>query len=1102
VQTEEAESRAIPGLAPVTGSPAARRRGPAPMVVLAIASLGAAVAFVDATIVNIAFPSIELSFHGSSISTLSWVLNAYNIVFASFLVAAGRLADLLGRRRMFIAGLELFTVASLLCAISPSPGVLIGFRVVQALGAALLVPASLALVLQAFDADRRSHGVALLSAVAAAAAGLGPSIGGLLVSVDDWRLVFLVNLPIGAAAILLARRRLVESRAPGVRRVPDLIGAGTFATAIAALVLGVVKGGDWGWANPRTLGCFAAAVVLGSVVVWRSRSHRAPIIDLTLLRIRSFSAANAMTVLAAAGFYGYTLTNVLYLTGVWGYSVLRAGLALTIGPFIAAAVAGPTSRLVQRIGHRPVLVAGGLIWGGAVLWFVERVGLRPDFLGQWLPGMALLGIGAGTLLPNLSGAAVAAAPGESFATATGLNSVARQLGAAIGVSAVVALVGTPTPLTAAAHLRHAWTFGAICLFAAGVGCLLVSRITPEQSLSLSGTVRELRDVVTLPAPRHRPEVAQRPSRLARPAPDEDSSVRLESLADFLALAPLFAVLAPEAREQLAARARELRLTGGDWLFHEGEPGDTLYLVRSGRLEVVDELAGIRLRELARGDAVGELGLLTDAPRSASVRALRTCELVAVDRPDFERLLAEEPAISVALSRGLAAQLRDVRAPAPSRRPLPATVAVVGLDPAADPAALARALDAALGSGCYMLDGSEVALGAGMSAAGIYGPLVDRAELAHDLIVLSAGTIAEATPWTEFSIAHADRILAVATGTGPAARKAAELRGCDLVARDVAVGSGALTAIAEELAPLESHQLARETFDADVARIARRITGRSLGIVLSGGGARGFAHIGVLEELADAGLVIDRVAGVSMGAYVGALCAMGLSADEIDARCFEEWVQRRPLSDYTLPRHGLIRGDRVRTMLHRSFGTAYIEELPLSFMCGCTELRSGALVLSRSGPLWERVGFSINLPLIGAPEVRGREMFVDGSLVDNLPVAAMADMGEGPIIAVDVKPTLGPEHRRGEDPRPTGQRGSGGGTAPVGERPARTPLLPETLARVLLLASEDTVQAAERHADLIIRPRPPGVGLLEFHQLDAAREAGRVAAREALERAEL
>jgi NTE family protein len=343
---------------------------------------------------------------------------------------------------------------------------------------------------------------------------------------------------------------------------------------------------------------------------------------------------------------------------------------------------------------------------------------------------------------------------------------------------------------------------------------------------------------------------------------------------------------------------------------------------------------------------------------------------------------------------------------------------------------------------------------------------------------------------------------VATGTGPAARKAAELRGCDLVARDVAVGSGALTAIAEELAPLESHQLARETFDADVARIARRITGRSLGIVLSGGGARGFAHIGVLEELADAGLVIDRVAGVSMGAYVGALCAMGLSADEIDARCFEEWVQRRPLSDYTLPRHGLIRGDRVRTMLHRSFGTAYIEELPLSFMCGCTELRSGALVLSRSGPLWERVGFSINLPLIGAPEVRGREMFVDGSLVDNLPVAAMADMGEGPIIAVDVKPTLGPEHRRGEDPRPTGQRGSGGGTAPVGERPARTPLLPETLARVLLLASEDTVQAAERHADLIIRPRPPGVGLLEFHQLDAAREAGRVAAREALERAEL
>ena len=271
--------------------------------------------------------------------------------------------------------------------------------------------------------------------------------------------------------------------------MPDLLGALLFALAIAALVLGVVKGQEWGWTSPRVLGSFAAAVVLGAVFIWRCTWHRAPIVDLTLLRIRTFSAANAMTVIASAGFYGYTLTNVLFLTGIWHYSVLQAGLALTPGPFVAAAVAGPTSRLVARLGPRPVLVAGGLIWGGAVLWLVEEVGTKPAFLGEWLPGIVALGIGAGTLLPNLSGTAVASAPGESFATATGLNSVARQVGAALGVALVVAIIGTPSPLDAPAAFQHAWTFGAACLFVAGLGCLLVGRIQTELAPALADAAR-------------------------------------------------------------------------------------------------------------------------------------------------------------------------------------------------------------------------------------------------------------------------------------------------------------------------------------------------------------------------------------------------------------------------------------------------------------------------------------------------------------------------------------------------------------------------------------------------------------------------------------
>src|SRR3954447_4192374 len=247
--------------------------------VLLVAAFGAFLAFLDATIVNVAFPSIRESFPDSSIGALSWVLNAYNIVFAAFLVVCGRLTDLLGRRRAYVTGIGLFTLASVWCAAAGSLEVLVAGRVFQALGAAMLVPASLALVVEAFPTERRAHAIGLWGAAAAVAAGLGPPLGGALVELGSWRWAFLVNLPLGLFALVAARRQLVESRAPGARRMPDLVGAGLLVAGLALLNLGIVKGSDGGWSSRATLGSFAAAAVLLVLFVLSSRRHPVPMLD-------------------------------------------------------------------------------------------------------------------------------------------------------------------------------------------------------------------------------------------------------------------------------------------------------------------------------------------------------------------------------------------------------------------------------------------------------------------------------------------------------------------------------------------------------------------------------------------------------------------------------------------------------------------------------------------------------------------------------------------------------------------------------------------------------------------------------------------------------
>lgn len=405
--------------------------------VLALVSSAAFVASLDMFIVNVAFPEIAADFDGVALSSLSWVLSAYAIVFAALLVPAGRLADLLGRRRIFVAGMTTFTAASALCALAGSVEVLVAARVLQAAGAAMLVPAALGLLLPEFPPERRAGAVAIFVAAGTSAAGLGPTIGGLLVEAD-WRWVFLVNLPVGIATVAVSFRVLRESRDPSGLR-PDLLGAALLAAGIAALALAIVEGPEWGWGDARTLGAFAAAAALLALVVPRSAGHPAPVLEMEVLRVRTFAVATAGLALFSVAFAAFLLGIVLFLDDVWGMSTLEAGLAITPGPLTATLLAPWSARLVRRVGARALAIPGGIAFGLGTLSMALLLGSERAYATEVLPGMLLTGIGVGLTLPTLSGAGAAALPPARFATGNAVLTMARQMGFVLGVALVTAI---------------------------------------------------------------------------------------------------------------------------------------------------------------------------------------------------------------------------------------------------------------------------------------------------------------------------------------------------------------------------------------------------------------------------------------------------------------------------------------------------------------------------------------------------------------------------------------------------------------------------------------------------------------------------------------
>ncbi|MGW4091625.1 MFS transporter [Nocardia sp. NPDC004750] len=436
-------------------------------VVLAVVSLGVLLSSLDLFIVNVALPDMAADLGGAQISGLSWVLNAYAIVFAALLVPAGRLGDRRSIRTTFLLGLVVFVVGSALCATAWDVGSLVLFRVLQAVGGALLTPASLGLVLAASPPSRRAAAVRLWVAFGGLGAALGPVLGGLLVEFG-WRWVFLVNVPIGLAAVVVGLRTLPDPEGDG-GRLPDLLGAALLVGAIASLVLALVKGEDWGWSSGRVLVAFALAAILTVAFVASSARHHSPVVDPALLRAPNFAWMTGNAVLFNVAFGAMLLSVVLWAQNVWDWSALRTGLAIAPGPLMVPVVAALAGRLIGRIGAGPVIAAGVIVFGAGMLWWARAITLTPDYVGGLLGGMVVSGIGVGLTLPTAFAAGTGGLPPQRFATGSAVLSMARQLGLAVGVAGLVAVLGSPTsPEATLDAFRHGWYATAVVAVIAGL----------------------------------------------------------------------------------------------------------------------------------------------------------------------------------------------------------------------------------------------------------------------------------------------------------------------------------------------------------------------------------------------------------------------------------------------------------------------------------------------------------------------------------------------------------------------------------------------------------------------------------------------------------
>ena len=444
--------------------------------IVAVTSLAVALTGLDLSIGNVAFESLHRDFRHISPSGLSWVLNGYTLAYAGGLLVAGRLADRTGRRRVFLAGLALFTGASLIVTLAPNVVLLVAARALQGLGAALLTPSSLALLVAAFRVEQRQEAVGRWASFNAISVVAGPVLGAALVGLGSWRYGFAINLPLGLLALVVGSRTLPPDAPPRPDTTLDILGSALVTVIITAVVIAIVEGPTRGWGSGLVLGSLAVALAAVLPLVFVSRTHAEPSLHPSLFRSRPAALANVATVVYGIGFFALFLGSILFLQQVWHVNELTAGLGFAPGPVCVILFARRVGRLADRVGSAPPVLASAAVMVGAMVWRAS-LGNAHNW-PVWIATQALSGVAVALSFPVLNATALVGIGERLLASATALNQTARQVGGSIGVALILGLLANPLP-THASGFRGSWIVvaGGFVAMAVCILPLLASRVT-------------------------------------------------------------------------------------------------------------------------------------------------------------------------------------------------------------------------------------------------------------------------------------------------------------------------------------------------------------------------------------------------------------------------------------------------------------------------------------------------------------------------------------------------------------------------------------------------------------------------------------------------